>query len=108
MPGALLDANTTVMCAHGANAKAAMPNPRVQTGGAATVALASPFLVSGCSNVAPGGAPLPCVTATFLMGAARVTSGGQPLLLQDGQALAIPTGTPLSIIPTGPPRAKGQ
>jgi len=107
MPGALLDDNATVLCAHGASAKALTPNPRVKAAGAPTLTIASQFQVSGCPNVAPGGSPLPCQTASFIAGATRVTSGQQPVLLADGKALAVPTGTPLSIVVTQI-RVKGQ
>jgi hypothetical protein len=35
------------------------------------------------------------VTAQWTVGATRVTSNGQPLLLLTGQAICAPTGTPL-------------
>jgi hypothetical protein len=39
----------------------------------------------------------PCVTAQFVMGATRVTAGGEPVLLQDSQSICTPTGTPLTV-----------
>jgi hypothetical protein len=35
------------------------------------------------------------VTAQWVMGTTRVTSFGQPLLVQSGEAICAPTGTPL-------------
>jgi hypothetical protein len=58
-----------------------------------SVALTSPYVVAGCPFVPP--APGPCVTAQWVTGTTRVTSNGQPLLVQSGQAICAPTGTPL-------------
>jgi hypothetical protein len=69
------------------------PNPAVTVEGMPTCVLSSPWVVAGCPLVPP---PLPpCVTAQWVMGTTRVTSNGQPLLVQSGQAICIPTGTPL-------------
>jgi hypothetical protein len=40
------------------------------------------------------------VTAQWLVGTTRVTSNGQPLLVQSSQAICAPTGTPLIIVVT--------
>ena len=37
----------------------------------------------------------PCLTAQWIIGAVRVTSLGQPLLIMTGMAICVPTGTPL-------------
>jgi len=34
------------------------------------------------------------------VGALRVLAGGQPVLLQDSQAVCVPTGTPLTVAMT--------
>ena len=39
--------------------------------------------------------PVPCVTGQWLVGATRITSNGQPLVLMDSQAVCAPNGTPL-------------
>ena len=96
MPGFLLHAGATVLCAHGGQAQPTAPNPRVTVGGQPTVTLAAPYFVAGCPfNVS--GAPSPCVTAQWVTAATRVTSNGQPLLLLDSQAICAPNGTPLII-----------
>jgi hypothetical protein len=46
------------------------------------------------------------VTAQWVLGATRVMAGGQPVLLQDSQAVCVPTGTGLNILVTQV-RAKG-
>jgi len=94
MPGPLLHVGATVICAHGGQAQPTAPNPRVLVNGQPTVTVAAPYLVAGCAfNVS--GAPSPCVTASWITSATRVTSNGQPLLLMDSQALCTPNGTPL-------------
>jgi hypothetical protein len=40
------------------------------------------------------------VTGQYILGATRVISNGQPLLLFDSQAICVPTGTPLLTVVT--------
>lgn len=94
MPGPLLHVGATVMCAHGGQAQATAPNPRVMVTGMQTVTVAGPWAIAGCTFAPPAGNG-PCVTAQFVSCATRVTSNGQPLLLLDSQAVCAPTGTPL-------------
>jgi hypothetical protein len=99
MPGFLLHLGATVLCAHGGQAQPTTPNPRVTVLGQPTTTMAPPYVVAGCAfNVS--GAPSPCVTATWMTGATRVTSNGQPLLLLDSQAVCAPNGTPLLVVTT--------
>ena len=99
MPGFFLHVGATVICAHGGQAQATVPNPRVLVGGQPTVTQSGPFVVAGCT-FAPTAGNGPCVTAQWVTGATRVMSNGQPLLLQDSQAVCTPTGTPLTILVT--------
>lgn len=99
MPGFLLHVGATVICAHGGQAQATVPNPRVLVGGQPTVTQAAPYVVAGCAFVPPAGNG-PCVTAQWVTAAVRVMSNGQPLLLQDSMAVCTPTGTPLTILVT--------
>jgi hypothetical protein len=87
-----------VLCAHGGQAQATAPNPRVSVSGQPSVTMLSPWLVAGCALPPPPAANGPCVTAQFVTAATRVTSNGQPLLLIDSQAICTPTGTPLLIV----------
>jgi hypothetical protein len=98
MPGFLLHAGATVMCAHGGQAQATAPNPRVLLGGQPVVTQAAPHAVAGCPFVPPAAGP--CVTAQWLTGALRVLAGGVPVLLQTSQATCIPTGTPATVVVT--------
>jgi hypothetical protein len=102
MPGTLLHAGATVLCAHGGQAQPMVPNPRVTVSGMPTVTLASPYVVAGCAMPPPPNGNGPCVTAQFVTSALRVTSNGQPLLLLDSQAICVPTGTPLIVAATQP------
>ena len=99
MPGFLLHVGATVMCMHGGQAQPTAPNPRVLVSGQPVVTLAAPYVVAGCPFVPPGGNG-PCVTAQWVVGATRVLAGGMPVLLQDSQAVCVPTGTPLQVLVT--------
>jgi hypothetical protein len=93
MAGFLLHVGATVMCSHGGQATPTAPNPRVLVTGQPTVLITAPWVVAGCPLVPP---PLPpCVTAQWVTGTVRVMSNGQPLVVQSGQAVCVPTGTPL-------------
>ena len=99
MPGFLLHAGATVLCAHAGQAQPTVPNPRVLVGGQPTVTQPNPYVVAGCPFVA-GTVPSPCVTAQWVTGATRILSNGMPLLLFDSQAICAPNGTPLLILIT--------
>jgi hypothetical protein len=97
MPGFLLHVGATVMCAHGGQAQPTVPNPRVAVMGQPTVLVTGPYVVAGCAMPPPTAGNGPCVTAQWTVGTTRVTSNGQPLLVQSSQAICAPTGTPLII-----------
>jgi hypothetical protein len=98
VPGYLLDASATVLCAHGGQAQPAVPLPRVKLGGQAAIGQSGPYTVAGCPFVSP--APGPCATAQWTTAATRITAGGVPLVLQDSMATCVPTGTPLQVAVT--------
>ncbi len=100
MPGFLLHVGATVLCAHTGQAQPTVPNPRVRVGGQPTVTQSAPYTVAGCIMQPPPAGNGPCVTAQWVTGALRVTSNGQPLLLQSSQAICAPTLTPLTIVVT--------
>ncbi len=100
MPGFVVHVGATVLCAHSGQAQPTTPNPRVSVGGQPTVTMAAPYVVAGCTLPPPTAGNGPCVTATWVTAATRVTSGGVPLLLTDSQAVCAPTGTPLSVVQT--------
>ena len=100
MPGFLLHMGATVMCAHAGQAQPTAPNPRVMVGGQPIVTQSTMYTIAGCPFTTPAGAPMPCVTGQWVLAATRVLAGGQPVLLQDSQAVCIPNGTPLNIVVT--------
>jgi uncharacterized Zn-binding protein involved in type VI secretion len=96
MPGPILHLGATVLCAHAGQATPAVTTPRVTVSGQPVATLASAYLVAGCALPTSAGGP--CVSAQYVTSATRVLANGQPVLLQDSQAVCAPTGTPL--IPT--------
>jgi hypothetical protein len=99
MPGFLLHAGATVLCAHAGQAQPTATDPRVTVSGMPIVTLAAPHAVVGCPFVAAG-VPSPCVTAQWTVGATRVTASGVPVLVQSSQAVCAPNGTPVTIVAT--------
>lgn len=69
------------------------PVPRVMVSGQPVATIAAPYVVAGCPFVPP--APGPCVTGLWVVGALRVMALGQPVAIQTGVAVCVPTGTPL-------------
>ena len=100
MPGFLLHLGATVLCSHAGQAQPTVTNPRVTVSGQPIVTLGAPYTVAGCALPPPPAANGPCVTGQFITAATRITSNGQPVLLQDSQSICAPTGTPLMILLT--------
>jgi hypothetical protein len=94
MPGPILHVGATVLCSHGGQATPTVPSPRVLVSGTPITTIAAPYVVAGCPFVPPGGNG-PCVTAQWVVGAVRVLSLGQPVVIMTGVATCVPTGTPL-------------
>lgn len=100
MPGFLLHKDATILCAHGGQAKAAAPNPRVKVDGKPVVTQIAPHTISGCSFTVPPGSPMPCMMAQWVTASTRIKVGGMPVLLKDSKAICIPNGTPVNIAST--------
>lgn len=100
MAGFLLHQGATVLCAHAGQAQPTVPNPRVKVGGQQIVTQPGVYTVTGCTLPTPPTANGPCVTAQWVAAALRVTAGGEPVVLQDSQAMCAPTGTPLNVVVT--------
>jgi hypothetical protein len=94
MPGPILHEGATVLCSHGGQAVPTVSSPRVKVSGMSIATIAAPYAVAGCGFVAPSGNG-PCVTAQWSVGAVRVKSEGQPVVIMTGLAICAPTGTPL-------------
>jgi len=84
-----------VLCSHAGQAIPTVPDPRVLVSGMPVATLSAPWVVAGCAMPPPPAGNGPCVTAMWSVGAVRVTSLGQPLLIMTGLATCVPTGTPL-------------
>lgn len=95
MPGPVLHLGATVLCAHGGQAQPTAVSPRVLVNGMPAVTLGPPYTVAGCPFATSQ--PQPCLTAQWTSGAVRVTSLGAPLLVQTGQAVCAPNGTPVVV-----------
>src|SRR5512143_2639498 len=100
MPGFLVHVGATVLCSHAGQAQPTAPNPRVLVSGQPTVLMTVPYVVAGCALPPPPAANGPCVTAQWTSGPTRVTSNGQPLVVQSSTSVCAPTGTPLIIAVT--------
>ena len=95
MSGSLLTTAATVMCSHGGQAVATAPNPAVTLNGVPTVLLSAQWAVAGCPLVPP---PLPpCISAQWITGTTRVTCNGQALAISTGTGISLPNGTPLIV-----------
>jgi hypothetical protein len=98
--GNLVHQGAVVICGHGGQAMPTVPNPRVKVSGQATATLAAPWTIAGCSFPPVSGGP--CVTGQWIVGTVRVTSMGQPLVIQGGSAVCAPTGVPLNVVAVQP------
>jgi hypothetical protein len=93
MPGPVLHVGALVTCAHGGQAVPTVPSTSVFVSGMPVATIAAPYAIAGCPFVPP--APGPCVTGQWLLGATRVYSNGQPVVIMTGVSICTPTGTPL-------------
>lgn len=102
MPGFILHQGAQVQCSHAGAAQPTAVVANVTVGGQPIVVATAQYSVAGCTMPPPNAGNGPCVTATFIAptAATRVTSGGQPVLLNTSQSICTPTGTPLVIAST--------
>jgi hypothetical protein len=70
------------------------PSLRVMVSAMPVATIAAPYAVAGCAFAPPAGNG-PCVTAQWVVGAVRVTSMGQPVVIMAGVSISSPTATPL-------------
>ena len=106
MPGNLLHQGATVLCMHAGTAQPTVPDPRVRVSGQPIVTQSTLYTIAGCPFMS-GTKPMPCVTGQFVTAAIRVRASGQPVLLQDSQAICTPNGTGVNIVLTQV-RVRGQ
>jgi hypothetical protein len=98
MPGPLLHQGATVLCTHAGQVTPTAVVARVLVGGLPVVGQPGPWTVAACTLPPPTAANGPCVTASWVSAATRVTALGLPLLLLDSQAVCAPTGTPVQVV----------
>ena len=98
MPGFLLNATSTVICAHGGQAQPTVPSPRVRVMGVPVTTQGPPYVIAGCANPPPPVNVGPCILGNWVTAALRVKASGMPVLLQSSQAICVPTGTPLVVV----------
>jgi hypothetical protein len=98
VPGFVTHLGATVLCAHAGQAQPTAPNPRVLVSTQPVTTIVAPYAVAGCTL--PPAAGGPCVTGQWLMGAVRVFAGGAPVVIQGGQSICAPTGTPMTVLVT--------
>jgi hypothetical protein len=84
-----LNSDATIFCQHSGQASPTTPSSRVQVSGSPVVTIAALYKVTGCSL------QVQCASARWLMGALRVLSEGQFVVIANGISVCIPTGTPL-------------
>ena len=99
MPGPILHAGASASCPHGGSLSIVPAAPRVLLGGLPLAVLTDQGLVAGCAFTVPGPKPQPCVSTRWMVGATRVTSVGQPVLINPSVALCLSAEQ----IPGGPP-----
>lgn len=98
MPGFLLHEGAVVECSHGGAAEPLVPYLRVTVSGMPIVLQPCPYVIAGCPLVPPAG--VPCLIATWVTAASRITAGGVPVLLALGESICEPNDTPLIVIET--------
>lgn len=98
MGNALLHQGAIVQCQHAGQAQPVTVESRVKVGGQAIVTQASSYTISACTLSSSGSTP--CASAQWVIAATRVKAGGQPVLLDNSQAVCTPTGTGLQVLVT--------
>lgn len=93
MSAPILHLGATVTCLHAGQASPSSPDTRIMVSGQPVVTVASPFSIAGCTLPPPTAGSGPCVSASFVSSATRVTASGVPVLLSTSQAICSPTGT---------------
>ena len=94
------------MCPHAGPITVIPSNTRVLVSGQPVATMGDTYTVAGCPFMLPGPKPSPCVTARFLVPAARVLVNGQPAIIQTSTGICqsaeqIPQGPP-TIVTTQP------
>lgn len=100
MPGQILHQGATVLCLHAGQAQPTTTDLRVKVSGQAVVVQTAIHSIAGCTMPPPPSGNGPCATAQWVTAATRVRASGTPVLLQDSQAICVPTGTGVNVVAT--------
>jgi hypothetical protein len=103
MPAPVLVLSSTVTCAHVGKGQPSPLSPKLKINGEPAALLTTQYAISGCTLPAAtlGNSP-PCVNGTFTVGATKVTSDGQALLIVGSTGTTVPNGTPMITAPSQP------
>ncbi len=97
MGAPVVTVGSTVICAHGGKVTFT-PAPRVKANGQPVVLQPIPAPVAGCANPPPPVNVGPCTVVNWLTGSTRVKVNGMPILLQSSSSIAVPTGSPATVV----------
>ncbi len=84
---ALLTASSTLQCPHGGTVTASPGSTKAQVD-AAVLRGSDTFSIAGCAFSLPSG-PHPCTSVNWIVTAAKVTHGGDPVLTEASVGLCI-------------------
>lgn len=98
MSAPILHVGATMLCLHAGQAMPGSPDVRVSLGGQPLVTISSPYSIAGCTLPPPTAGNGPCVSASFVSAATRVSASGVPVLLSTSQAVCAPTGTGVNVV----------
>jgi hypothetical protein len=98
MTGFLAHVGCTILCPHAGSVSVVTSNTRVFVSNQPVASQGDNFIVAGCPFVV-GTKPQPCITARWIIPAARIRINGQPAILQASTGLC----QSAEQIPQGPP-----
>lgn len=104
MPGPVLHSGASATCPHGASLTIVTAAARVMVAGSPAAVVTDQGTVTGCPFTVPTAKPQPCVSTKWMIGATRVTSSGQALLINPAGAIC----QSAEQIPAGPPTISGS
>jgi hypothetical protein len=97
MAGFVITESSTLLCPHSTGtARALLTNPRVKIAGSPIMTVQLPYQVDHCGNT-----NAPCVSASWMIGAARVTAGGLSVAINTGTSEVKPVGMLASLVVQG-------
>ncbi len=95
MAGFIITESSTLLCPHSTGtARALLTDAHVKVAGSPIMTVQLPYQIDHCGNT-----NAPCVTASWTVGAARVTASGQSVAISTGTSEVKPAGAlaPLAV-----------